>query len=240
MSTPHISAEPGDFAPAVLMPGDPKRAERIAHMLMPDAKMVTEVRGMMGFTGTYEGKPLSVMGSGMGQPSLTIYATELFKFYGVQRIIRVGTCGSISPLAQVGDTVVAMTAHTDSHINVARFPEISFAPCASWNLLSAAMRAVETLPETDRGRVHVGSVFSEDHFYFKTPGLLEKLTAYGTLGLEMETAALYGAAAEFGKEALTVLTVSDNLLDSSKDMTPAERETKFVNTLKLAAAAALS
>lgn len=240
MSTPHIAAEPGDFAPAVLMPGDPKRAEKIAHTLMSDAKMVTDVRGMMGFTGTYQGKPLSVMGSGMGQPSLTIYATELFKFFGVKRIIRVGTCGSISPLAKVGDTVVAMTAHTDSHINVARFPEIVFAPCASWSLLSAAMKAVDTLPEGDRERVHVGTVFSEDHFYFKTEGILDRLTKYGTLALEMETAALYGVAAEYGQEALTVLTVSDNLLDPSMDMSPEDRETKFANTLTLATAAALS
>lgn len=239
MSTPHIAAEPGDFAPAVLMPGDPKRAEKIAHTLMSDAKMVTDVRSMLGFTGTYRGKPLSVMGSGMGQPSLTIYATELFKFFGVERIIRVGTCGSISPLAGVGDTVVAMGAHTDSHINVARFPEITFAPCASWSLLSAAMKAVDELPETDRNRVHVGTVFSEDHFYFKVPGLLERLRAYGTLALEMETAALYGVAAEFGREALTVLTVSDSLLDHSLDMTPEQRETKFANTLALATAAAL-
>ena len=239
MSTPHIAAEPGDFAPAVLMPGDPKRAEKIAHTLMSDAKMVTDVRSMLGFTGTYRGKPLSVMGSGMGQPSLTIYATELFKFFGVERIIRVGTCGSISPLAGVGDTVVAMGAHTDSHINVARFPEITFAPYASWSLLSAAMKAVDELPETDRNRVHVGTVFSEDHFYFKVPGLLERLRAYGTLALEMETAALYGVAAEFGREALTVLTVSDSLLDHSQDMTPEQRETKFANTLALATAAAL-
>lgn len=240
MPTPHISAQAGDFAPAVLMPGDPKRAERIAHSLMPDAKMVTNVRAMTGFTGTYEGKALSVMGSGMGQPSLTIYATELFKFYDVKRIIRVGTCGSISPLAQVGDTIIAMSAHTDSHINTARFPEINFSPCASWGLLSAAMEAAANLPEIDLHKVHVGTVFSEDHFYFKVPGLLERLAAYGTLGLEMETAALYGAAAEFGREALSVLTVSDNLLDNSMDMTPAERETKFVNSLKLATAAALS
>lgn len=240
MATPHIAAEPGDFAPAVLMPGDPKRAQRIAQMLMPDARMVTDVRGMMGFTGTYQGKPLSVMGSGMGQPSLTIYASELFKFYGVERIIRVGTCGSISPKAKVGHIVVAMGAHTDSNINQSRVPEIHFAPTASWNLLSAAMGAVDQLPAEDRENVHVGTVFSEDHFYFSIPGLNEKLAAYGCLALEMETAALYGCAAEFGKEALTVLTVSDHLFDSSADMTAEERETKFKGALTLAAAAALS
>lgn len=236
MATPHISAENGDFAPAVIMPGDPKRAERIAHLLMDDAKMVTDVRGMMGFTGTYEGKPLSVMGSGMGQPSLTIYATELFQYYGVERIIRVGTCGGIHPSVTVGDTIVAIGAHTTSAMNAQRVPNIHFSAVASWNLLNAAMKKATADGRTD---VHVGTILSEDHFYFKPPHLLEDLRKYGCLALEMEAAALYGVAAEFGKEALTVLTVSDNLLDSSKDMSAEERETKFQGALQLAVNAAL-
>lgn len=236
MATPHIAAENGDFAPAVIMPGDPKRAERIAHLLMNDAKMVTDVRGMMGFTGTYEGKPLSVMGSGMGQPSLTIYATELFQSYGVERIIRVGTCGGIHPSITVGDTIVAIGAHTTSTMNALRIPNIHFSAVASWGLLNAAMKKAEADNRTD---VHVGTILSEDHFYFKPPHLLEDLRKYGCLGLEMEAAALYGVAAEFGKEALAVLTVSDNLLDPSNDMSSADRETKFLGALKLAVAAAL-
>lgn len=234
MATPHISAQQGDFAPAVLMPGDPRRAERISRAILDDARQVTDVRGMLGFTGTYQGMPLSVMGSGMGQPSLTIYATELFKFYDVKRIIRVGTCGGIHPDVNVGDTIVAIGAHTTSSMNALRIPGIHFSAVASWPLLHAAMQRAG-----DRPDVHVGTILSEDHFYFKPEGLLEKLRAYGCLGLEMETAALYAVAAEFGREALTVLTVSDNLLDSSHDMTAKERETKFMGSLDLAISAAL-
>ena len=233
MATPHIAAEKGDFAPAVLMPGDPKRAERIAHMLMDDAKMVTDVRGMMGFTGTCNGKPLSVMGSGMGQPSLTIYATELFKFYDVQRIIRVGTCGGIAPEVHVGDTVVGLGAHTDSAMNTARLPGLHFAPVASFKLASAAVAAAG-----ERDDVHVGTIVSKDHFYLAVPGQLEALGKYGVLGVEMEAAALYATAMEYGREALTVLTVSDHLLDDSQNMSAQERETRFQGALELAVAAA--
>lgn len=235
MATPHIAAEKGDFAPAVLMPGDPKRAKRMAEMLMPDARMVTDVRGMMGFTGTCNGKPLSIMGSGMGQPSLTIYATELMRFYDVKRIIRVGTCGGIHESATVGKTIVAIGAHTTSSMNVHRIDHVNFSAVASWNLLKGAMDAAE-----GRDDVLVGTVLSEDHFYFKPKGLLEDLRAYGCLGLEMEAAALYGVAAEHGAEALAVLTVSDNLLNPSNDMTAEERETKFRGALDLAVAAALA
>lgn len=235
MATPHISAEPGDFAPAVLMPGDPKRAERIAAILMPDARLVTDVRGMLGFTGTYEGTPLSVMGSGMGQPSATIYVTELMKFYGVQRVIRVGTTGGIASQVKVGDVIIATGAHTDSSMNDHRIPGIKFAPTASFALASAAMNAAQ-----EGERIHVGSIVSKDHFYFAVPGQVDALAAYGVLGVDMEAASMYATAAEFGREALTVLTVSDHLFDHSYDMTAEERETKFQVALRLAVAAALS
>lgn len=236
MATPHISAEPGDFAPAVLMPGDPKRAQRIAEELMPDARLVTDVRGMLGFTGTVDGKPLSVMGSGMGMPSATIYATELFKFYGVERIVRVGTMGGISRAVAVGDVVIATGAHTDSSINQHRLPGLNFSATASFPLAAAAMRAAE-----GRERVHVGTVVSKDHFYFASPFAdLELYGQYGILGVEMEAAALFGVAAEFGKQALAVLTVSDHLLIGGSDMDAAERETRFGDSLVLALAAALS
>ena len=186
MATPHIAAEPGDFAPAVLMPGDPRRARRIAELLMDDARLVTDVRGMLGFTGTVNGRPLSVMGSGMGQPSFTIYATELFSQFGVERIIRVGTAGALSPKVKVGDVIVATGAHTDSSMNQLRIPGVNF--CA----------------------------------------------------VEMEAAALYGVAAESDKQALAILTVSDHLLDHSGDMSAAERETRFADSLRLAVAAAHS
>lgn len=251
MATPHINAEKGDFAPAVLMPGDPKRAERIAHLLMDDAKLVTDVRGMLGFTGTVNGRPLSVMGSGMGQPSATIYATELYKFYDVQRIIRVGTCGGISPKVKVGDVVVALGAHTDSAMNTLRIPGVHFSAVASYNLVSAAVAAADSaasglaaasgnLAAAEAQNVHVGTIISRDHFYLPVEGQVQKLADYGVLGVEMEAAALYGAAAEFGKEALTVLTVSDHLLDGSADMTAEERETKFRGALNLAVAAAFA
>lgn len=235
MATPHINAEPGDFAPAVLMPGDPRRAQRIAELLFEEPRLVTDVRGMLGFTGTVDGRPLSVMGSGMGQPSVTIYATELFRFFGVERIIRVGTCGGIAPEVHVGDTVVALGAHTDSAMNQQRIAGLNFSAVASFDLARAAVEAA-----TPQDTVHVGTIVSKDHFYFSPEGMTEKLAAYGVLGVDMEAAALYGVAAECHAQALTVLTVSDHLFDHSRDMSAEERETQFRTSLRLAVAAALS
>lgn len=235
MSTPHVRAELGDFAPAVLMPGDPKRAERIAHTILENPRLVTDIRGMLGFTGTVNGRPLSVMGSGMGQASASIYATELFRFYGVERIIRVGTAGGISPQVAVGDTVVAVGAHTDSSMNQLRIPGVNFSAVASFHL---ARVAVDAAGADDR--VHVGTIVSRDHFYFAGDGLFQRLADYGVLGVEMEAAALYGVAAEHGKEALAVLTISDHLFDSSVEMDADERETRFHTAVNLAVAAALS
>jgi purine-nucleoside phosphorylase len=237
MATPHIAAEPGDFAPAVLMPGDPRRARRIAEALMPDARLVTDVRGMLGFTGTVDGRPLSVMGSGMGQPSATIYATELYREYGVQRIIRVGTAGGIAPSVGVGDVVVAMGAHTDSSMNQLRIPGVNFSAVASFELAAAA---VEASRADDGAPVHVGTIISRDHFYLAVPDQTARLGAYGVLAVEMEAAALYGVAAEHGRQALAILTISDHLLDPSQDMSAADRETKFQRALRLAVAAAHS
>ncbi|RJF42478.1 purine-nucleoside phosphorylase [Actinomyces sp. 2119] len=236
MATPHIDAQPGDFAPCVLMPGDPRRAQRIAERLMPDAHLVTDVRGMLGFTGTVAGRPLSVMGSGMGQPSLTIYATELFRDFGVERIIRVGTAGGVAPSVQVGDLVVATGAHTDSAMNQARIPGVSFSAVADFHLARAACEAAER----EGARPHVGTVISRDHFYLTPEGQTQRLADYGVLAVEMEAAALYGVAAEFGRQALAVLTVSDHLLDHSQNMSAAERETRFDGALRLAVAAAHS
>ncbi len=235
MSTPHIRAERGDFAPAVLMPGDPLRAKRIAELLFEDPRQVNDVRGMLAYTGEVNGKPLSVMGSGMGQPSIALYATELFKFFDVERIIRVGTCGGIAHNVHVGDTVIGIGAHTDSNFNQSRIPEIYYAAMASFNLAKAAYDAV---PEGET--VHVGPIVSRDHFYRVVPGQMEALAAYGVLGVEMEAASLFATAAEFSKEALTVLTVSDHIFDGSSDMTAEERETKFQTALTVAVAAALS
>ena len=239
MATAHIAAEPGDFAPAVLMPGDPRRAERIARTLMPDARLVTDVRGMLGFTGTVDGKPLSVLGSGMGMPSITIYAHELFAQFGVQRIIRVGTAGGISPQVGLGDVIVAVGAHTDSNMNQQRLAGLHFSAVASFELVRAAADAA-VAGALDGQPVHVGMIMSHDHFSLPSsdPGWLPRLAQYGVLGVEMEAAALFGVAAEFGKQALAVLTVSDLLFDTAAKMTSDERETRFAGALRLALAAA--
>lgn len=234
MATPHITAERGDFAPAVLMPGDPKRAERMADALLSDVRKVTDVRGIGGYTGLYRGRPLSVMASGMGQPSLAIYATELFSFYDVERIIRVGTMGGLADDANPGDVVIAIGAHTDSSIVDGVVPGIRFSATASWNLLRAAVDAAGDDP-----RVKVGTVVSRDRFYGNPTEQTKRLAEVGTLGVEMEAAGLYAIAAELGKEALAVLTVSDHLFDSSRDMTAEERETNFSKALHVAASAAI-
>ncbi len=234
MATPHNTAEPGDFAPAVLMPGDPQRARRIAELLMPDAREVTSVRGIGGYTGTVGGKPLSVMASGMGLPSLAIYATELFKFYDVQRIIRVGTTGGIAPEAKAGHVIIALGAHTDSNFNDSILPGVRFSAVASWNLLKAAADAAP-----DPSILHVAPVISRDHFYDNPPEQIEVLARLGVMGIEMETAALYSIAARYGREALSVMTVSDNLIDPSNDMSAEERERNFASALEIAVAAAL-
>ena len=238
MATPHIAAEPEDFAPAVLMPGDPRRAQRIAKTLMDDARLVTDVRGMLGFTGTVDGRPLSVMGSGMGQPSFTIYATELFSQFGVERIIRVGTAGGISPKVKVGDVIVATGAHTDSSMNQLRIPGVNFSAVADFQLARAAHDASQAGQAGTGGTVHLGTVISRDHFYFTPKGQTEALATHGVLGVEMEAAALYGVAAEYGKQALAVLTISDHLLDHSGDMSAVDRQTRFQDALRLATAAA--
>ncbi len=234
MATPHITAEKGDFAPAVLMPGDPKRAQRMAEALLKDARKVTDVRGIGGYTGLYRGKPLSVMASGMGQPSLAIYATELFSFYDVERIVRVGTMGGLAADAAPGDVVIALGAHTDSSIVGGVVPGIHFSATASWNLLRAAVEAAGDDP-----RVKVGTVVSRDRFYGNPIEQTKRLAEIGTLGVEMEAAVLYAIAAELGKEALAVLTVSDLLFDPARDMTAEERESKFSKALSIAAAAAV-
>lgn len=233
MATPHIGAEPGDFAPAVLMPGDPKRAERMAKMLMDDARLVTEVRGILGYTGTVNGKPLSIMASGMGQPSLSIYVNELFMHYGVERIIRVGTCGGLSDRVKVGDVVIANGAHYEGVLNTYLSPETHFSAVASYELVRAAADAAG-----DDDDVVVAPVVSRDRFYGIDSSVNEALGAIGTMGVEMEAGALYGLAAKYGKQALAVLTVSDHLVVESRDMTAEERESNFQKALKLAVAAA--
>ena len=228
MSTPHISANVGDFAETVLMPGDPLRAKFIAENFLDDAKCVTSVRNMFGYTGTYKGKRISVMGSGMGVPSVSIYATELYKDYGVENIIRIGSCGAVRDDINIRDIVIGMAASTDSNVNRQRFNGVDFAACADFSLLKSV---VDTAEKTGK-EVRVGNIFTADLFYTPQPEMFATMEKYGILAVEMEAAGLYGVAAEYGKKALTVLTVSDHI-KTGEQTTADERETTFKDMMEL-------
>ena len=220
MSSPHINADPGAFADTVLLPGDPRRAQHIASALLKNAVEVTDVRNMLGFTGSWNGHRVSVMGTGMGIPSTLIYATELVRFYDVKRLVRVGTCGAVDPALQLGDIVVALGAGTDSMVNRMRFRGYDLPATASWPLIERVTRTAHK-----RGRaMRIGNVFSSDMFYHADAELRPTLAKLGILAIEMEAAGLYGAAAELGVEALAVLTVSDHIAHPG-GMTPEQRET---------------
>jgi len=207
MPTPHISAQPGEFADVVLMPGDPQRAELIATTFLTEPRLVTNVRNVCGYTGTYQGHRLSVMAHGMGIPSCSIYATELIKDYGVKALIRVGSCGVLAPDLKLGDVIVAMGASTDSKVNRVRFLDHDFAALADYPMLVAAVEAARRLGIP----VRVGGVFSSDLFYTPQPEVFDAAEKLGILGVEMETAGLYGVAAEYGARALSLLSVSDHI-----------------------------
>jgi purine-nucleoside phosphorylase len=207
MPTPHISAEKGDFAPSILLPGDPLRAKHIAENFLEDVKQVNAVRNMLGYTGTYSGIPISVMGTGMGIPSASIYATELITEYAVERLIRVGSCGGILPSIKIRDVVLAIGACTDSGVNRARYGGDDFAATADFWLLQAAVTAAAA-----KGvEVKVGNVHSADLFYNPDGEAFDRMEAMGVLAVEMEAAGLYGVAAEKGGRALTIATVSDHI-----------------------------
>jgi purine-nucleoside phosphorylase len=228
MPTPHIEAQQGDFAETVLMPGDPLRAKYIAENFLDDAKCVTRVRNMFGYTGTYKGKPISVMGSGMGIPSVSIYATELYKDYGVEKIIRIGSCGAVRDDIKLRDIVIGMAASTDSNVNRQRFNNVDFAACADFSLLKSVVDTAEKLNMP----VRVGNIFTADLFYTPQPEMFKTMENHGILAVEMEAAGLYGVAAEYGKKALTVLTVSDHI-KSGEQTTADERETTFKDMMEL-------
>lgn len=228
MATPHISAQPGDFAETVLMPGDPLRAKMIADTYLSDVQQVNGVRNMLGFTGSFNGQRISVMGSGMGIPSLSIYAHELFCQYGVQRIVRVGSCGSVQPGVRVRDLVIAMGASTDSAVNRKRLAGFDFAALADYRLLERMVRRADAKGQA----VHVGNVFSADLFYEPAPDLFNRMTRMGILAVEMEAAGLYGVAAELGRQALCVLTVSDHILEGEK-LSAEERQETFHAMIEL-------
>jgi purine-nucleoside phosphorylase len=235
MATPHINANPGDFAQTVLMPGDPLRAKHIAEHFLEDAKLVTDVRNMFGFTGTYEGKSVSIMGSGMGIPSASIYATELINEYGVKNIIRVGTCGAVSKDIKVLDVIIGMGASTDSKVNRMRFNDHDFAAICDYGLLRKAVDAAE-----EKGiDVRVGNIYSADLFYTPQPEMFDLMEKLNILGIDMEAAGLYGVAAEFGASALTILTVSDHIRTGEKTSSE-ERQSKFNEMIHVALGVATS
>ncbi len=212
MTTPHINATADAFAPTCLLPGDPLRAKYIAETYLEGAECVTDVRNMLGYTGTYQGERISVMGSGMGMPSCAIYATELVRYYGVKRLIRVGSCGAVQPEVNLNDVILANSASTDSNMNRQRFGEVDFAACATPRLVHQFL----SVADRDQHGVAVGQVFSTDSFYDNQASRIEQLQRIGVLAVEMEAAALYAIAAQYKVQALTVLTVSDHLLSEQK------------------------
>lgn len=229
MPTPHISASPGDFAEAVLLPGDPLRARFIAERFLDGAREVTAVRNVLGFTGSYRDLPVSVMGTGMGIPSASIYATELVKEYGVRRLVRVGSCGAVTADLAVRDVVVAVGACTDSSVNRARYGGQDFAAVADFRLARATIDAAERSGVA----VHVGNVHSADLFYDPRPDQIAMMARMGVLAVEMEAAGLYGVAAEHGARALAVMTVSD-VIPTGEQTDSSERERTFEDMVRIA------
>ena len=225
----HIGAEQGQIAPTVLLPGDPLRARHFAETLLEDAFCYNEVRGMLGYTGRYGDKRVSIMGSGMGMPTLSIYVNELVTEYDVKTLIRVGTCGALQPHLEIGDIVLPMSASTNSHFNRLRFGGRDYAPTADFHLLLKAYEAAKERGAT----VHVGGMFSSDTFYHDDPDWWKKWAAYGALVVEMETAGLYTLAAKFNVRALTVLTVTDNLV-TGESTTAEQRERGFTQMAEIA------
>ena len=229
MGTPHINAEPGDVAKRVLMPGDPLRAEYIAKNFLTDARKFNNVRNMFGFTGTYKGKEISVMGSGMGIPSIGIYSHELYTQFGVEEIIRIGSAGGFQDDIGLKDVVIGMGACTDSNFAAQYALPGTFAPVASFELLESAVKTAR-----DMGlKVHVGNVLSSDVFYTKIAQNNEKWRDMGVLAVEMEAAALYMTAAYLKKKALCIATISDHIFKEGI-LSAEERETGFNNMIEIA------
>lgn len=227
----HIMAKAGDIAETVLLPGDPLRARFIAENFLEDAFCYNEVRGMYGYTGTYKGKRVSVQGTGMGMPSHSIYVNELIKDYGAKQLIRVGSCGSIDPNAKLRDIIIAMSASTNSNMNNMRFPNINYAPTASFELLSKAYSTANS----KNIEVVVGSILSGDFFYDDSiyNADLKRLNEYGVLAVEMETAELYTTAAKYGVKGLSILTVSD-IIPTGEQTSPEDRQNTFTDMMEIA------
>jgi purine-nucleoside phosphorylase len=231
--TPHIEARPNDFARTCLLPGDPLRAQYIADTFLTDVQQVNSVRNMLGFTGLYQGLPVSVMGSGMGIPSISIYAKELITEYGVKNLIRVGSCGAISRSVHIRDILIGMGACTDSGVNRQRLQGFDFAAIASYPLLKTMNESAEQLGIP----VQNGNLFSADLFYSPNDTLFDTMESMGVLGVEMEAAGLYGVTAEYssqyGAQAIAICTVSDHIR-TGESTTAAERQSSFEDMMKIA------
>ncbi len=229
----HINAKKGDIADTILLPGDPLRAKYIAETFLEDVTQYNEVRNMLGYTGTYKGERISVQGTGMGVPSISIYINELMEEYDVQKLVRVGTCGAIQKDVKLRDVIIAQGATTNSSMNQIIFDKINYAPIADFDLLSKAHQTCE-----EKGlNVRVGNVFTEDLFYNEFSDH-EQLAEYGVLAVEMETSALYTLAAKYGRQALSILTVSDHIL-TGEVTTAEERQVTFNDMIEVALDAAI-
>jgi len=233
--TIHIGAEKGEIAETVLMPGDPYRAKWAAENFLEAPRLVNETRGMLGYTGTWKGNPVTIQGSGMGMPSLSIYANELIRDFGAKTLIRIGSCGGMQDQVAIRDVIIAMTATSLSTPSSGIFKEINFAPCADWSLLKAAVAAAEAKGTP----THVGGIYSSDVFYDERPDLNEQMMRHGILGVEMEAAELYNLAARYGVRALAVLTVSDHL-KTGEALPSEQREKSFGDMVEIALEAAFA
>jgi purine-nucleoside phosphorylase len=233
--TIHIGAKPGEIAETVLLPGDPYRAKWAAETFLTDVTCVNEVRGMLGFTGMWNGNRVTIHGSGMGMPSLSIYVNELIKDYGAKTLIRIGSCGAMQKKIAVRDVILAMTATTLSTPSRGIFKEMNFAPCADYGLLRAAADAAASKGSA----THVGGIYSSDVFYDERPDLNEQMIRHGILGVEMEAAELYNLAARHDCRALAVLTVSDHLL-THEALPSDQREKSFGDMVEIALEAAFA
>ena len=225
----HIAAKNDEIADTVLLPGDPKRAKWIAENFLENAVCYTDIRGMLGFTGTYKGKRISVQGTGMGIPSMSIYITELMKDYGVKTLIRVGSAGSYQEDVKIRDIVVALSTSTDSNINNRRFKGASFAPTVNFDLLSKVLKTAEE----KNIKIKAGNILTSDEFYNDDPSYFKKWAEFGVLAVEMETAALYTLASKYKAKALSILTISDSLV-SPEITSSEEREKTFNEMIELA------
>ena len=232
----HIAATTGEIAPHVLMPGDPLRARWIAQNFLEDASCYSEVRGMLGFTGTYRGERISVQGSGMGQPSMAIYVNELLREYGVRTIVRVGSCGALTERLRLRDLVIASGACTDSSMNRIRFDGLDYAPVADFGLTRGAFDTAVSRGLADR--THVGLILSSDSFYSPRPELTSRMVDYGVLAVEMEASALYTLAAQHRARALAICTVSDHIV-TGEETTAQDRQETFADMVEIALEAML-